>query len=213
MKKKLSAQEVETIFAKLAAKIDPKAELNFETMLDLLIAVVLSAQTTDKAVNKVTAELWQTCRTAEDYLKFGKERLEQACRSIGLFRSKTRSILGICEILLRDYSGQVPSRREDLMRLPGVGRKTANVVLNVGFGQPVIAVDTHVFRVANRTGMAAGKTPDEVEAQLMKIIPEKYLLDAHHYLILHGRYCCTARKPKCDTCPINIECRKHNLDS
>jgi endonuclease-3 len=99
------------------------------------------------------------------------------------------------------------------MRLPGVGRKTANVVLNVGFGQPVIAVDTHVFRVANRTGMAAGKTPDEVEAQLMKIIPEKYLRDAHHYLILHGRYCCTARKPKCDTCPINIECRKHNLDS
>ena len=212
MKKKLSVQEVDAIFAKLAAKINPKAELNYETMLDLLIAVVLSAQATDKAVNKVTAELWQTCRTAEDYLAFGKERLEQACRSIGLFRSKTRSILGICENLLRDYSGQVPSRREDLMRLPGVGRKTANVVLNVGFKQPVIAVDTHVFRVANRTGLAAGKTPDEVEAQLMKIVPEKYLLHAHHYLILHGRYCCTARKPNCDTCPISVECRKIGVE-
>ncbi len=213
MKKKLREQEIDALFAKLAAKIIPKAELNFDTVLDLLVAVVLSAQATDKAVNKVTAELWQTCRTAEDYLQFGSESLEQCCRSIGLFRAKTRSILGICDILLRDYAGQVPSRREDLMRFPGVGRKTANVVLNVGFGQPVIAVDTHIFRVANRTGLAAGKTPDEIEKQLMKIVPGKYLLHAHHYLLLHGRYCCTARKPACNSCPINIECRKHGIDT
>lgn len=211
MKKKLTVPEIDALFAKLAGKIDPKAELNFETALDLLIAVVLSAQATDKAVNKVTAELWQVCRTAEDYLQFGRERLEQCCQRIGLFRAKTRSILGICEILLRDYSGQVPFLREELLRLPGVGRKTANVVLNVGFGQPVIAVDTHVFRVANRTGLAAGKTPDEIEEQLMKVVPKKYLLNAHHYLLLHGRYCCTARKPDCNSCPISIECRKVGL--
>ena len=209
MKKKFTAQEIDALFAKLAANINPKAELNFASPLDLLVAVVLSAQATDKAVNKVTAELWQTCRTAEDYLQFGRERLEQCCRRIGLFRAKTRSILGICEILLRDHFGQVPSRREDLLRLPGVGRKTANVVLNVGFGQPVIAVDTHVFRVANRTGLASGKTPDEIEEQLMKVVPKKYLLNAHHYLLLHGRYCCTARKPDCNSCPINIECRQN----
>jgi endonuclease-3 len=208
MTKQLKPEEIDSIFDKLSNTIDPKAELNFQTKLDLLVAVVLSAQATDKAVNQVTAELWQHCRSAEDYLRFGQERLEQVCRRIGLFRNKTRSILGICEILLRDHDGQVPSQREELMRLPGVGRKTANVVLNVGFGQPVIAVDTHIFRVSNRTGLAKGKTPDQVEEQLMQVVPKKYLLNAHHYLLLHGRYCCTARKPKCDSCIINLECRK-----
>jgi endonuclease-3 len=208
MDKKLTALEIETLFAKLSSNIVPKAELNFQTTLDLLIAVVLSAQATDKAVNQVTSELWQHCRTAEDYLQLSQERLEQVCRRIGLFRNKTRSILGICEILLRDHDGLVPSSREELMRLPGVGRKTANVVLNVGFGQAVIAVDTHIFRVSNRTGLTKGKTPEQVEEQLMSVVPEKYLLHAHHYLLLHGRYCCIARKPKCDSCPINLECRK-----
>ena len=207
MKKKLTVVEIEAIFAKLAAVIIPKAELNFSTSLDLLVAVVLSAQATDKAVNKVTAELWQHCRMAEDYLRLGQEKLENYCRRIGLFRAKTRSILGICEILCRDYAGQVPATREELLRLPGVGRKTANVVLNVAFGQAVIAVDTHVFRVANRTSLASAKTPDKVEEQLMNVVPKKYLSCAHHYLLLHGRYCCTARNPHCQQCPIQLECR------
>ncbi|NLF93758.1 MAG: endonuclease III [Oligosphaeraceae bacterium] len=203
----MTAAEVESLFAKLARARDPKPELSYRTPLDLLVAVVLSAQTTDKAVNKVTAELWKHCRTAQDYLAWGQERLEESCRSIGLFRNKSRAIIGLCQSLLENHHGLVPPEREALMRLPGVGRKTANVVLNVAFGQPTLAVDTHVFRVANRTGLAAANTPEETEEQLLAVIPAQYLRHAHHYLLLHGRYCCTARKPDCENCPIRQECR------
>lgn len=192
----------EQLFARLAARIDPKPELHFNTPLDLLVAVVLSAQTTDKAVNAVTAQLWQLCRTPQDYLNLGSERLQQLCRSIGLFRNKTRAILGLCHMILRDFKGQVPQDAESLMRLPGVGRKTANVVLNVAFGHPVIAVDTHVFRVANRTGLAIANTPDRVASLLQQRTPASYLPVAHHLLLLHGRYCCTARQPHCADCPL-----------
>lgn len=195
------------IFDLLAAHIEPVPALNYESNLDLLIAVVLSAQTTDVAVNKVTAELWQHCRLPEDYLRLGEAKLQEACRSIGLFRNKARAIIGLCRMLLEEFDGQVPSSREELMRLPGVGRKTANVVLNVAFGLPVIAVDTHVFRVSNRVGLANGETPEQVEEQLMAIVPEKHLQHAHHYLVLHGRHCCTARGPKCAQCVIRKECR------
>ena len=200
----------ERLFDLLAAHIKPVSELNYRSNLDLLIAVVLSAQTTDVAVNKVTAELWKQCRSPQDYLELGEARLQEFCRSIGLFRNKTRSILGLCQMLLERFDGQVPSSREELMSLPGVGRKTANVLLNVAFKQPVIAVDTHVFRVSNRSGLAQGKTPEQVEQQLMDVIPKKHLLHAHHYLILHGRYCCTARQPKCESCVIRQECRYEN---
>lgn len=203
----LSSCEIESLFAKLAKAREPKAELNFQTPLDLLVAVVLSAQATDISVNKVTAELWKHCRTAEDYLAWGQPRLEESCRSIGLFRNKSKAIIGLCQCLLERHNGQVPADREALMQLPGVGRKTANVVLNVAFGQPTLAVDTHVFRVANRTGLAAANTPEKVEAQLLAVIPERYLQNAHHYLLLHGRYCCTARRPDCENCPIALECR------
>lgn len=192
----------EKLFTRLAARIDPKPELHFETPLDLLVAVVLSAQTTDKAVNAVTARLWQQCRTPQDYLDLGPERLQELCRSIGLFRNKTRAILGLCHMLLRDFNGNVPQQAENLMRLPGVGLKTANVVLNVAFAQPVIAVDTHVFRVANRTGLAVDTTPDRVAALLQQRTPPAFLTVAHHLLLLHGRYCCTARHPHCADCPL-----------
>lgn len=198
----------ENLFARLAARIDPKPELNFETPLDLLVAVVLSAQTTDKAVNAVTARLWPLCRTPQDYLDFGAERLQEICRSIGLYRMKTRSLLGLCAMLINDFNGMVPQDAENLMRLPGVGLKTANVVLNVAFGQPVIAVDTHVFRVANRTGLAVASTPDRVSALLQRQTPPAYLPIAHHLLLLHGRYCCTARTPHCADCPLQPDlCR------
>jgi len=203
----LSTSEVENLFAKLAKVIDPKPELNFHTPLDLLVAVVLSAQATDISVNKVTTALWKHCHTAEEYLAWGQQRLEESCHSIGLFRNKSKAIIGLCQCLLERHNGQVPADRRALMQLPGVGRKTANVVLNVAFGQPTLAVDTHVFRVANRTGLAAANTPEKVEEQLLAIIPEQYLQNAHHYLLLHGRYCCIARKPACDNCPIVLECR------
>lgn len=198
----------EQLFARLAARIDPKPELHFETPLDLLVAVVLSAQTTDKAVNAVTAQLWQRCRTPQDYIDLGPERLQELCRSIGLFRNKTRAILGLCNMLLHDFKEQVPQDAENLMRLPGVGRKTANVVLNVAFGHPVIAVDTHVFRVANRTGLATATTPDRVASLLQQRTPPAYLPIAHHLLLLHGRYCCTARQPHCTECNLQPDlCR------
>ena len=203
----LTAVEVESLFAKLARAREPKPELSYSTPLDLLVAVVLSAQAADKAVNKVTAELWKHCRTPQDYLDWGQERLEESCRSIGLYRNKSKAIIGLCQSLLENHNGIVPADREALMRLPGVGRKTANVVLNVAFGQPTLAVDTHVFRVANRTGLAAANSPEEAEKQLLAVIPAQYLRHAHHYLLLHGRYCCTARKPDCENCPISQECR------
>lgn len=203
----MSEAEVETCFAILARHIDPKPELRYSTPLDLLVAVVLSAQTTDRQVNKVTEKLWQECRTAEDYLALGTAGVEERIKSIGLFRNKAKSITGLCEKLLAEHGGEVPGDFDALCSLPGVGRKTANVVLNIAFGQPTVAVDTHVFRVANRLGLVRAPTPEKTELALLKRIPRHYRQDAHHYLILHGRYTCTARAPQCPACPVRELCR------
>ena len=204
--------KVGELYAILSEHIIPKPELQFGSALDLLVAVLLSAQCTDKAVNKATTELWKTVRTPEDYLSLGQEGLEKAIRSIGFHHVKAAHILGLCRKLLDEFNGQVPDSREQLMTLPGVGRKTANVVLNLWFRQETLAVDTHIFRVAHRTGLSNGATPDDVEQDLTALTPKKYLLDAHHYLLLHGRYTCQARAPKCAECPIQALCRK-NLES
>jgi endonuclease-3 len=190
----------------LAERIVPRGELHWTTPLDLLVAVVLSAQSTDRAVNRVTADLWRHCRTAEDYLAMGEECLAERLRSIGLYRNKARAVLGICAQLEARFGGQVPGRRTDLEALPGVGPKTASVVLNLAFGLAVIAVDTHVFRVAHRTGLVRARTPVEAERKLLRRVPARYRRDAHHYLILHGRYTCTARRPHCGACAVNSLC-------
>jgi endonuclease-3 len=203
----LNAAECEAFFAVLAQHIDPKAELHWQTPLDLLIAVVLSAQATDKAVNKVTARLWQQCRTPQDYLDLGLEKLEDHLKTIGLWRVKARSVVGLCELVRDQLANPVPDTREELQTLPGVGRKTANVVLNVVFGQETLAVDTHIFRVSNRVGLVRAKTPEKTELMLLKKVPPKYLRNAHHYLLLHGRYTCKARQPECGTCPAAKICR------
>lgn len=189
-----------------AAHPDPKSELNFTTPFELLVAVVLSAQATDKSVNIATAKLYPVANTPEAILALGEEGLTPYVRTIGLYRSKVKHIMGLCRRLLDVYGGVVPEDRDALMTLPGVGRKTANVVLNVAFCHPTVAVDTHIFRVANRTGFAKGKTPDEVEEKLLKVIPKDYLQDAHHWLLLHGRYCCKARRPECERCPVAGYC-------
>jgi len=203
----MTDDQVATFFDRLAERITPRCELDYETPLDLLIACVLSAQTTDRGVNGVTRELWQTCRRPEDYLVFGRQELEEVIRPIGLQVNKTRSVMGICKSLIERFGGDVPRERDGLESLPGVGRKTANVILNVAFGQPVIAVDTHVFRVANRTGLVCASTPEKTERKLMGRVPESHLMHAHHYLILHGRYTCMARKPACDVCPVCDVCQ------
>ncbi|MBN2452147.1 MAG: endonuclease III [Lentisphaeria bacterium] len=202
----LGREACEGFFEALSKHITPRSELRWTTPLDLLLAVVLSAQSTDRSVNRITADLWRRCREPEDYLALGEDGLVEAIRSIGLFRNKARAILGICRALRERFGNRVPDTREELESLPGVGRKSANVVLNVAFRQPVMAVDTHVFRVANRTGLARGKTPLEVERQLMQRVPARFLTDAHHYLILHGRYTCTARRPRCAACPVADLC-------
>ena len=184
----------------------PKSELEFATPFELLVAVVLSAQATDKSVNKATAKLYPVANTPAKIAKLGVDGLIPYINSIGLFRMKAKNVVALCEQLLRDHGGEVPRTREALEKLPGVGRKTANVVLNVAFGEPTIAVDTHIFRVANRTGLATGKTPDEVEATLMKVVPAEFRQNAHHWLILHGRYTCLARSPKCPECAIRDVC-------
>ncbi len=197
----------EEIYRRLAeAMPDPKSELEFTTPFELLVAVVLSAQATDKSVNLATRKLFPVANTPEKLAKLGVEGLEQYIRTIGLYRGKAKNVIKLSEILLEQHGGQVPRTREALEALPGVGRKTANVVLNVAFGEPTIAVDTHVFRVANRTGLAPGKDPLEVETKLLKVTPKQYLRNAHHYLILHGRYTCLARKPLCAKCPIFEPC-------
>ena len=198
----LSAAAVGELYGALAERIDPKPELNFTNRFELLIAVVLSAQATDRSVNAVTAELFRRCTTPGDYLELGLEALEEATRPIGLYRNKSRSIIGLCQALIQRHNGEVPGTEEELTALPGVGIKTANVVLNLGFGKPVIAVDTHIFRVANRTGLVSEKTPEATGKALTAITPAEYLLNAHHYLLLHGRYTCTARNPKCGECPL-----------
>jgi endonuclease-3 len=184
----------------------PKSELEYGTPFELLVAVVLSAQATDKSVNKATAKLYPVANTPAKIAALGVAGLIPYINSIGLFRMKAKNVIALSEQLLRDHGGAVPRTREALEALPGVGRKTANVVLNVAFGEPTIAVDTHIFRVANRTGLAPGKTPDAVEAALMKAVPVEFRQHAHHWLILHGRYTCVARSPKCPECAIRDVC-------
>ncbi|MDO5653717.1 MAG: endonuclease III [Brachymonas sp.] len=185
-----------------AANPEPKSELEYTTPFELLIAVILSAQATDVSVNKATALLYPLANTPQTLLDLGQEGLEGYIKTIGLYRNKAKNILQTCQILLDQHGGEVPSDRAALENLPGVGRKTANVVLNVAFGQPTMAVDTHIFRVANRTGLAPGKNPLEVELKLLKRVPPEFLQHAHHWLILHGRYICKARTPECWRCAV-----------
>ena len=182
----LDGASVERVFEALSGVVEPHCELNHGTALELLVAVVLSAQATDESVNRVTPGLWRDCRCPADYVALGEERLGERIRSIGLWRSKARSLVGLCRRLDEAFGGEVPSTREALMSLPGVGRKTANVVLNVWFRQPTLAVDTHVFRVANRIGLVRESTPEAVEEALLRRVPARWLVDAHHYLLLHG---------------------------
>lgn len=197
----------EEFFKRLqAANPHPTTELKYHTPFELLIAVILSAQATDVSVNKATKQLYAVANTAATLWALGEDGLVPYIKSIGLYKSKARHIIQTCQILLERYDGEVPATREALEALPGVGRKTANVVLNTAFGQPTMAVDTHIFRVANRTGLASGKTPLAVELALLKNVPKAYLHDAHHWLILHGRYICSARAPKCTQCPVADLC-------
>jgi endonuclease-3 len=198
---------IEPFFATLrAANPLPTTELEFTTPFELLTAVLLSAQATDVSVNKATRKLFPIANTPQAILDLGPERLEDAIRTIGLYRTKARNLMEACRILVEQHGGVVPRTREALESLPGVGRKTANVVLNVAFGEETLAVDTHIFRVSNRTGLAPGKDPLEVELNLMKRVPSAYLADAHHWLILHGRYVCVARTPRCFECAVVQYC-------
>jgi endonuclease III len=195
------------IFRRLqAANPHPTTELHYRTPYELLVAVVLSAQATDKSVNQATAELFPKANTPEKMAKLGVAGLEQSIKRIGLYRGKAKNVIALSQLLLERHGGEVPATREALESLPGVGRKTANVVLNTAFGQPTVAVDTHIFRVANRTRIAPGKDPLEVEEKLLKFTPPEYLQNAHHWLILHGRYVCLARKPGCPQCLIRDLC-------
>ncbi len=189
-----------------SANPEPCGELEYRTAFELLIAVILSAQATDKSVNQATRSLYQAARTPQAMLALGMDGLIAHIKRIGLYRGKAKNILATCELLLRRHQGEVPQEREALEQLPGVGRKTANVVLNIAFGHPTIAVDTHIFRVSNRTGLALGKNPLEVERKLMKFVPPQFRQHAHHWLILHGRYVCKARKPECPKCLIEDLC-------
>ena len=203
----MNPQRRRAIFERLrAANPHPRSELDHRTPFELLVAVVLSAQATDKGVNKATAKLFPVANTPAAIAALGVEGLIPYVQSIGLFRNKAKNIVALSELLLRDHAGQVPADRDALEKLPGVGRKTANVVLNVAFGQPTIAVDTHIFRVSNRTGLAPGRTPEEVEQKLLRYVPEEFRLHAHHWLILHGRYTCKARTPMCPTCVVADLC-------
>jgi endonuclease-3 len=198
---------IEGFFATLqAANPMPVTELEYSSVFELLVAVLLSAQATDVSVNKATRRLFAVASTPQKMLALGEERLQDYIKTIGLFRSKARHLMQTCRILVEQHGGQVPKTRDALQSLPGVGRKTANVILNVAFGEPTIAVDTHLFRLANRTGLAPGKTPLEVETKLLERIPSQYLADAHHWLILHGRYVCQARKPLCWQCAVCQYC-------
>ena len=198
---------IDEFFRRLAAiEPEPKTELNYTSPYTLLVAVVLSAQATDAGVNRATAKLFREVKTPEAMLKLGEAGLKDHIKTIGLFNAKAKNVMALSKILVDDFKGKVPGTREELQSLPGVGRKTANVILNVLYGEPTMAVDTHVFRVANRTGMAKGKSPEEVEGKLVKVIPKQWMKHAHHWLILHGRYTCKARAPMCPTCPVNDLC-------
>lgn len=189
-----------------AANPEPKTELHYQNPFELLIAVLLSAQATDVGVNKATAKLFPIANTPQAMLDLGLDGVMAYTQTIGLYKTKSKHIIETCQILLQQHNGKVPQTRAELERLPGVGRKTANVVLNTAFGQPTMAVDTHIFRVANRTGLAKGKNVREVEDKLMKNVPKEFLMNAHHWLILHGRYTCKAQKPQCQNCIINDLC-------
>lgn len=185
---------------------EPKGELEYTNPYTLLVAVALSAQATDVGVNKATRSLFRVVATPEDMLALGEEKLKSHIKTIGLFNTKAKNVIKAARMLVDEFDGQVPQKREELEKLPGVGRKTANVVLNIAFGQPTIAVDTHLFRVGNRTGLAPGKTPLAVEKKLEKVIPPEFARHAHHWLILHGRYICKARRPNCPVCPVEDLC-------
>jgi endonuclease III len=203
----MTPDKIRSIFTLLrAANPAPRSELVYASPFELLVSVVLSAQATDKSVNLATAGLFKVANCPEAMLKLGRRGLERQIRRIGLYRTKAKNILGACRLLLEKHGGEVPRTREALQALPGVGRKTANVILNTAFGEPTIAVDTHIFRVANRTGIARGKDVLAVERKLDRAVPEEFRLDAHHWLILHGRYVCKARKPDCPACLINDLC-------
>ena len=203
----MKKESIEAFFAALqAANPTPETELLYDSPFELLAAVLLSAQATDVSVNKATRRLYPVANTPQAILDLGLEKLEEHIRTIGLYRSKAKHLMATCRMLVDRHGGAVPRTRAELEALPGVGRKTANVVLNVAFGEPTMAVDTHIFRVGNRTGLAPGKTPLEVELKLEKRVPPAYRLHAHHWLILHGRYVCVARKPKCSECAVAAYC-------
>jgi endonuclease-3 len=207
-KTKLKPAEIAELFARFAkASPEPRGELDFTNTFTLLVAVVLSAQTTDRAVNQVTKRLFAVADTPEKMVALGEEQLMEYTQPLGFFRAKARNVIALSQALIERHGGEVPANREALEALPGVGRKSANVILNSAFGEPVIAVDTHVFRVSNRTGLAPGTTPVEVEQALQKVVPEPYKRNAHHWLILHGRYVCKARVPECPRCLVNDICR------
>ena len=201
-----AADRVEFFERLKAVTPEPKTELNYDSPFELLVAVILSAQATDVGVNKATARLFPAANTPRAVLDLGEDGLKRYIRTIGLFNAKAENIIKTCRILLERHDGEVPRDRESLEALPGVGRKTANVVLNTAFGEPTIAVDTHIFRVSNRTGLARGKTPLQVERRLLKAVPKAFLKDAHHWLILHGRYTCKARNPNCRECIVRDLC-------
>ena len=203
----MTPKQIEHFFATLqAANPHPQSELEYSSVFELLAAVLLSAQATDAGVNKATRRLFPVANTPQKILALGQDGLESYIKTIGLFRSKARHLLETCRILIERHGGEVPGTRAELEALPGVGRKTANVVLNVAFGEPTMAVDTHIFRVSNRTGLAPGKTPLAVELQLLQRVPPPYAVHAHHWLILLGRYVCVARKPRCWECQVVVDC-------
>jgi endonuclease-3 len=204
----LTKAQIDEMFRRFkAANPDPKTELKYVNPFTLLVAVVLSAQATDAGVNKATPALFALADTPEKMVALGEDRVRDLVKTIGLFRTKAKNVVALSHKLIAEHGGQVPRSRESLEALPGVGRKTANVVLNVAFGEPTIAVDTHIFRVGNRTGLATGKDPYEVEQKLEQVVPAQYKLHAHHWLILHGRYTCLARKPLCERCIIADQCQ------
>ena len=208
MVRKFTKSEAAEFFARLKRQMpEPRTELEYKNPYTLLVAVVLSAQATDKGVNKATKALFEIADTPEKMVKLGEARLTQHIKTIGLYRNKAKNVIALSKALAEQHRGHVPRDREALEALPGVGRKSANVVLNVAFGEPVIAVDTHIFRVSNRTGLAPGKDPRAVEDALARVTPDEYKLHAHHWLILHGRYTCVARKPLCPTCVVRDLCR------
>jgi len=203
-----SRQEISEIFRRFSIqRPEPKGELEHVNPFTLVVAVALSAQATDAGVNKATRALFAIADTPEKMLALGEDKVRDYIKTIGLYRNKAKNVIALCEKLIAEFGGEVPRTREELITLPGVGRKTANVVLSMAFGHATMAVDTHVFRIANRLGLAPGKTPDAVEDHLMRIIPDEYLYHAHHWLILHGRYCCKARKPECERCVIADICK------